>query len=380
MASIIFLLNVGNKMSNLVAMNDKLYKRFVAAIDPTHLELRLFSTEKCNFRCVYCYEDFELGRMEQWVRNGIKNLIEQRCANGLKSLYISWFGGEPLLGLEVIEEIELFRNEMRAKYPDLMSDSSGITTNGYLLTTDILCKLVNLGVKSYQITLDGSPIHHNKTRLRADGEGTYEKILENLIAASKTALDFNIDIRMHLHSKNIDDVENLLTSELIRLFAHDKRFNLHPISIGDFGGAFGSNSIKTTTRKIADASRESILKRFATARSVVVGGSVADLSSAPLSVSEGANSVCYAAAANSFAIRADGNLVKCTTALDDPRNKIGNITESGELNIKPELVKLWMIGFISGDEGELACPLYKVSMLPLATGARIIPIVAEAVA
>ena len=368
-------------MANIVSMDSAIYTKFLAAISPSHLELRLFATEKCNFRCVYCYEDFELGRMEPWVRNGIKNLIEKRCANGLKTLYISWFGGEPLLALDVIEEIQQFQIEMLKKYPDLVPAPSGITTNGYLLTPEVLTKLVGWGVTDYQITLDGSPAHHNKTRLRADGEGTYDQIFKNLIAASKTQLDFRIDIRMHLHSENGADVEDVLTNELIQYFAGDPRFNLHPISIGNYGGAFDKNNIKTTTREFANGARARILDRFKLARNK---GQVSMQENAPLHANapipsnnpEGGADVCYAAAANSFAIRSDGNLVKCTTALTDARNQIGKITESGELDIDSALVKLWMTGFVSGNKGELACPLHKVSTLPHPSGVKIIPIVA----
>lgn len=79
--------------------------------------------------------------------------------------------------------------------------------------------------------------------------------------------------------------------------------------------------------------------------------------------SEGSAYVCYAAASNSFGIRSDGNLVKCTTALHEESNKIGSITESGELNINQALVKLWMGGFAAGKNSQLACPLYSVKAI-----------------
>jgi uncharacterized protein len=363
-------------MTESIKMDENLYRSFLAAINPNHLELRLFATEKCNFRCVYCYEDFELGRMEKWVRDGIKNLMAQRCATGLRSLYVSWFGGEPLMALEVIEDIEAYRQILRQQYPDLLLARSGITTNGYLLTPDVLSKLVGLGVQEYQITLDGSPTFHNTTRLRADGAGTFAQIYDNLLAASKTDLDFGVDIRMHLHSANIDDVRNTLTARLIQDFAHDTRFRLHPISIGNYGGAFEKNPIKTTTRQLADESRAQILKQFADARSGhTVPVTLAQPTTAnPITTSEGAAEVCYAAASNSFAIRANGTLIKCTTALDDPRNNIGTIKPTGELDIDPDLVKMWMGGFLSGNKGELACPLHKVKKLPVPAGKRVIPI------
>jgi uncharacterized protein len=33
-----------------------------AALSPRFQQLTILPTEKCNFRCTYCYEDFELGK------------------------------------------------------------------------------------------------------------------------------------------------------------------------------------------------------------------------------------------------------------------------------------------------------------------------------
>ena len=72
------------------------------------LELTLLPTEKCNFRCTYCYEDFLIGKMKPWIRSGVKSLIEKRVDMGLRNLNLSWFGGEPLLAKDVLFEIADF--------------------------------------------------------------------------------------------------------------------------------------------------------------------------------------------------------------------------------------------------------------------------------
>ncbi|HEY0232414.1 MAG TPA: radical SAM protein, partial [Dokdonella sp.] len=61
-------------------------------------------TEKCNFRCTYCYEDFKIGRMQAPVVRGLKRLISNR-APSLRRLSLSWFGGEPLLAKPVVLEV-----------------------------------------------------------------------------------------------------------------------------------------------------------------------------------------------------------------------------------------------------------------------------------
>ncbi|MCV2439845.1 radical SAM protein [Paucibacter sp. DJ2R-2] len=363
-------------------MSEAVYKAFLSGINPRHLELRLFATEKCNFRCTYCYEDFELGRMSHEVRNGIKALMTARAKAGLESLYISWFGGEPLMGLEVIEEIETHRIQLVALYPELKSHASGITTNAYLLDETMLRKLVGWGVTSYQITLDGPEEHHNQTRLRADGAGTFSVVYGNLLAAAATELDFTITLRLHLHHENIEAVENDLLPQLINDFGGDERFKLHPISIGNYGGAFETNKMRTTTRQIADAVRQRILTRFNAAKKIAPSATAQHepipARANPIAVAgpaaEGEADVCYAAAANSFGIRSDGRIVKCTTALDDARNDIGKILESGEIKLDPELVKMWMVGFYSGKPSELGCPLYRVRTLSVPENRKYIPI------
>ena len=68
--------------------------------------------------------------------------------------------------------------------------------------------------------------------------------------------------------------------------------------------------------------------------------------------------VCYAAQANSIAIRADGSLAKCTVALGDSRNRLGHITSDGLLKVDTEKWRVWLAGFARReyDWAELACP------------------------
>jgi molybdenum cofactor biosynthesis enzyme MoaA len=75
-----------------------------AAWAQDHLHLIVMPTEKCNFRCVYCYEDFAIGRMKRPVIDGVKALIRRRVAS-LSPLEIQWFGGEPTLAHDIVCEV-----------------------------------------------------------------------------------------------------------------------------------------------------------------------------------------------------------------------------------------------------------------------------------
>ena len=100
------------------------------ALSPRALSLIILPTEKCNFRCTYCYEDFSIGRMQAPVISGIKELLKNRIKD-IDRLSISWFGGEPLLAKSVVLDIGTFAYELSAAYG--VNFRAGFTTNGFLL-------------------------------------------------------------------------------------------------------------------------------------------------------------------------------------------------------------------------------------------------------
>jgi len=53
-------------------------RQIANAITSRAQELILLPTEKCNFRCTYCYEDFELGRMSDELPGSIEKFVERR--------------------------------------------------------------------------------------------------------------------------------------------------------------------------------------------------------------------------------------------------------------------------------------------------------------
>src|ERR1041384_6711550 len=112
---------------NLVK-NSKLIE-FSKLIDHKTQELIILPTEKCNFRCTYCYEDFSIGKMKLETRESIKKFIKKR-APLLDKLNISWFGGEPLLAKDIVLDISSYAHKCSQEYDEL-EFNAGMTTNGY---------------------------------------------------------------------------------------------------------------------------------------------------------------------------------------------------------------------------------------------------------
>lgn len=79
-----------------------------------HLTLTIMPTERCNFRCPYCYEDHRAADMEQFHIDAIKTYIAQKAPH-IKGLNVSWFGGEPTLFPQYIEEVNTFAQAQAEK-------------------------------------------------------------------------------------------------------------------------------------------------------------------------------------------------------------------------------------------------------------------------
>lgn len=318
-------------------------QKLLSLVSNRFLELILLPTEQCNFRCVYCYEDFKIGKMKRNTIDAIKNLIAKR-APSLDVIKISWFGGEPLAAKDVVYEFCEYVLSLRRHY-DNLNFLSEMTTNGYLLKPDILTKLISLGVKTYQISLDGTEVQHNKTRLRLDGNGTFDKIWDNLISAKNTDLDFKFILRIHVTPENTDDII-ILVDKIKKTFSDDKRFSVFFKAIENLGGP-NSGSFKT----IHNRDKKEIL----TMLYQNLGNKIAQKK-----LDDSGPYVCYAAQLNSFLIRSDGKLGKCTVAFSDDRNVIGQINDDGTLSITNDKLFLWTRGLRSQNLAELSCPFHNL--------------------
>ncbi len=315
----------------------------LAATSNRILELIVFPTEQCNFRCVYCYEDFKMGKMKASVVLGIKRLIQKR-ASELDILKLSWFGGEPLLAKNIVLDISAYANTLSRIYE--FQYRGTMTTNGYLLTPDVLEALLKLGVASYQISLDGPHRGHDQTRQRADGQGSFDRILENLIAARDVERAFEIILRIHVHADNQQDIPVLL-AQLRQHFAGDPRFKILFKTIFSWAGA--SDSVKKL------AVRKGIAEAIATFEKEIQP----DLM---IYRADQGVSVCYAAMTNAYAIRSDGRLAKCTVALQDDRNTVGQIDTEGNLQVEVEKLAPWVESLWQGDVVGMGCPWRQISV------------------
>jgi uncharacterized protein len=332
-------------------------EELVASLDNGMMHLLLMPTEACNFRCTYCYEDFQHGRMLPTVVQGVKALLTRRVP-GLRRLTLSWFGGEPLLARDILEDIQAHAQELARRHPG-MQVAADITTNGYTLTRACFERLLDLGIDTYQISLDGLRELHDRKRIRINGGGTFERIWGNLLAMRAIPRDFGVTVRLHVDRENHSAVPEFLDTYRAA-FGADVRFKLFLRLLSRWGGLNDENLVVFDRRDGRDALGP--LQEMASSRGL------------PLYAPEAETSVCYAARGNSLLIRADGRLNKCTLALEHPRNQVGRILPDGRLTLRVPRMQKWMRGLVSQDPEELHCPMRgyaeAAARVAVASGAR----------
>ena len=298
-----------------------------------NLGLIILPTESCNLRCAYCYEDFACGKMSQETVGRLKKFLSLR-ARTTKSLSLSWFGGEPLLALDVVQDVSAHAaNLFGAKLHGSM------TTNGTLLDETACKTIVSCQVKHIQISLDGVGREHDLTRISPSQKHGFDKIVENLRNLHRSTYDISVTLRLHMHKNRTSAIRQLVdfvTDE----FSSDPRFSAFIKEIfGPVARTEGKNTASENTT--ATTFHEETTKL-----------NTAFVSKPPMPVKE----VCYAAMPNSFVIRSDGSISKCTVALKDKKNCIGYLKDNGTLDIDQSKFQFWIRGFASENKDALRCP------------------------
>ncbi len=378
------------------------YPQIAAAISPQIQELILLPTEKCNFRCTYCYEDFELGKMSEVTQHAIEQFIDRRVPN-LKALNFSWFGGEPLVAKEIVLRLSKYAKQRCAEYG--VTFAGGLTTNAYVLDKALAQELIDLNQDFFQITLDGWKDAHDVLRKRADGRGTFDVIWQNLKNMKSIPAQFEVVVRVHVRRDNQENLE-ILMREYAKDFFDDDRFRLDFQHLRDLGGEGGKTIIDGVTLDQLPAIEQRLRQiAIGEVRRLRTGNETSDTATSDLvsaqidstvviekaanagesagsqragAQTEGAPYICYAAKPNSLLIRSNGRIGKCTVAFDDDRNDLGYLDDDGKIVINNQKLQPWIRGLGTLDTHVTGCPIegmpndVLLSPQPVVTNKRVI--------
>jgi uncharacterized protein len=177
----------------------------------------------CDLRCRYCFAG--TGSF-----GGSRGLMDFQTASAAVDLLLSstarvcemdFFGGEPLLNLDVVEQTAEYARE-QAKRQDKVVNLT-LTTNAYALDKPTRDRLAALSV-DLVLSHDGRELVHNAMRPCAGGKSSYTQVTDNILAMIEQIGDRHY-VRGTYTAHNIDFVEDIRHWLDLGL----RRFSLEPV-------------------------------------------------------------------------------------------------------------------------------------------------------
>ena len=298
-------------------------------MDPS-LHLVIHTTGACNFRCQYCALDFQKKAMSKEVQDSIINFVRRNISK-YNRVIISWFGGEPLLEMGVIEHIskEVMEICRKARKPYI----GAITSNGYLLTPENIETLIRCRVMYYTITIDGLKETHDRQRFLANGKPTFDTIIGNLryIRNRVTSPLLRVVVRTNMTREivnRLSDYYQFYDSE----FGTDSRFSLFVRPVGDWGG----DRVKKMNESLLemDEMTDLLLRLSHLKGTIKFENNFGDL--------EIGGVTCPATNRNKYTIGTEGQITKCDDS--DFKYTIGHLRPDGTADIDRYQETLWVVG------------------------------------
>jgi len=205
------------------------------------MHLTIAPTMDCNFSCHYCFEKKEKKYITSEVIDSLIKYIGQQ--KDLYSIFLTWFGGEPLMALDKIQEFyDKFQKVWKEK-----DFRSNIITTAYYITPEIIETLKKVKIGSMQITLDGNKETHNKIKQTKGCSDVFSKIINNIDLLTKFAPEIHITIRINLTKENANEYIQLYKFLINRY--KGKNIGIAPGFVRDSGRNKGDNSSLLLHRK-----------------------------------------------------------------------------------------------------------------------------------
>lgn len=180
--------------------------------DTSELRVTLLTTLQCNFACDYCFQgdhgdyNAHAEKMSMATAHRLCEWLEMKLDElGSSQFSLTFFGGEPLLNQPVM--FETAERLWRATQDRGVEMRTNVITNGLLLTPEVVDRLEPFGLDGFKITLDGDPKTHDRMRPLRGGQGTFDRIIENV---RRVAHRCNITVGGNFDEDTVDSYPALL--------------------------------------------------------------------------------------------------------------------------------------------------------------------------
>lgn len=205
----------------------------------------------CNLRCKYCYASSGNYGEERTL---MKEEVAIKTIDYFYNIYneinsIQFFGGEPLLNIQVIEALCEYINKKYCANEIDKPPLYAIVTNGTLISPEIFQVLSKYDIK-VTVSIDGPQLIHDHLR----GEGTFEEIIRNI----QYLKDNGIEVGIECTFTNYHLINDIDVTDLMEFFY--EQLGLHVTHI-PFVAAINDDTLQISTEALVKSYSEAT--RFA---------------------------------------------------------------------------------------------------------------------
>lgn len=276
--------------------------------------LTLMLVQACNLACKYCFgsegEYADRGKMSEKIAlDAIDYLI--KASGNERNLYVTFFGGEPLLCFDVIKKVVAYCKEReKATGKNFFYN---MTTNGTLLNEEINNFIIQNKIGT-MISIDGNKKQHNANRFDKMGNGSYDEVMDKTdalrkmgyLSARATITATNINLESVFEHLNVEGFSNVPMAPAYNLMSNED-FERYVVELEKLCNYFE----ELLKRDINKAKRIKVLWK---AFKRIHGG--------------GYQNTACGAGINGVAVDIHGNLFPCHRFVSNKEYILGNIYES----------------------------------------------------
>ncbi len=277
--------------------------------EPNSMGLVIAPTMACNMACEYCFEANKKGKMTPRVVEAVVGFVEKK-AGQMTDLQTTWYGGEPLLALDIVEDLTESFVDLSQEY-NFAYTCGGMISNGYLLDQKAADRLAELKIGEVQITIDGPARIHNQKRPLKNGRDSFDTIIRNIqYAVTKLPVVIRVNLDKSFSAEVIKELlgeleEAGLSNKVALYFGQLEPATKTCANISD-----SCHETRAFSRTEIDYYRILLERGF-------------PIQKLPHPVA----TYCFAQLANSFLIDHEGEMYRCFNYAGDKSRSMGNIQE-----------------------------------------------------
>ena len=333
-------------------------EKYWLARGETPVVYTITTTMDCNLGCFYCYENRSKHKLERVdINEIILHISNTFSGKKNKSLHVDWFGGEPMLNFEFI-------NEASQKIQEFCTSNNiiyhaSIVSNGTMWPKNPEEFINKNKIRQVQISFDGMKTSHDKvrryTQRNDQGKSSFDEAI-NLV--SKLTSIVRVDVRFNISPLNKTELFPFI-EYIIRLGWFKSLYPpvVQPARVSAYTEKSSFISELQISIEEFDLLKESIKDKLK-------GHGNIEESEIPYGFPFPKNYVCAALAQNSFVVGADKLIYRCALEVGEKHLAVDQVDKNNDRQLLMESNKSWWDCFDPCDITSCS----KCSFLPICFG------------